>query len=99
MITRQVTPEQLVANEVPMLVADFFDDILHCTYEKARTAASSVIHNVVEEILFYLLRLKVTDKIIEEHISEYLDTRGAVDKIGEKLLSVNAFIGPMAAFI
>lgn len=50
--------DQMGAKEILALMVDLPDTILPCLYEKARTGARSVVHNVVEQIRFGLLRRK-----------------------------------------
>lgn len=41
----------------------------------------------------------MTDEILKKHIAKYLDTSDTADKVGEKLLSTNDFMEPIATFI
>lgn len=91
--------EQLVAKESTALVENSLHDILHWVYKEARTGVQSVVYNVVDEILFDLLREDVTDWTLHKHITKYFDTRDPNSKVGEKLLSTYVFMGPIPALI
>lgn len=55
--------------------------------------------NVVEQILFDLLRLELIDEIIDKHIVDYFDASVAADKICENLVSTNAFMRLIIMFL
>lgn len=80
-------------------MADSSEDILQGTYEKAHKGAHSVVYKVVEKIPFDLLRQKVMDEILDNHIANYCHNADAAEKICGKLLSRNAFMEPIAASI
>lgn len=64
MVSLQVarTTKQLVAKEVSTLAVGSMEDILQCTFEKARTEGLTVVYNVIGQVLLYLLRRKVMDE-------------------------------------
>lgn len=98
---RQITNtmEQMVAKWISTLVVDSLGDILQCPYEKVGMGGRSVVYNVIEKMLFDLLRREVMNKFLDKPIANYFDTSEAVDKISGKLLFTNAFITPIAAII
>lgn len=91
--------EQLIAREIPTLVADSPDDILQCAFEKARTRDFSVIHIVIKKALFKLLPEKWMDQTTNRQIAKYFDTSDTSNTVGEKQLSTNALMAPIAAII
>lgn len=62
-------------------MADNFDNILQCPYEKVRTAVPPIVYIVVERILFDLLRQEVVEKIFKKPIATYIDIGNAADKV------------------
>lgn len=101
MVFKQVacTTDQLVAKEVPTMVADLLDDSLQCTYKKARTGILFVVYNVVGQIQFHLLLREVMNEILDEHIAEYFDPSDTAGKVSEQLPSTNTSMALIAAFI
>lgn len=101
MIAKQVegTTKLLLAKEVPTLVADSLNDILQCTYEKSRTGARYVVYNVVKQIIFDLLRRDLMDKTLDQHIAKYFNTSDTVERVRANVVSKNAFMAPITAFI
>lgn len=91
--------EQLVSKEILTLVADSLSDILQWSYEKARTGARSVFYNVVEQMVFDMLRYERIDEFLDNRITKYFDTNDPADKVGGKLLSTNAFMAPIIKFV
>lgn len=53
----------------------------------------------MEQVLFDLLRSRVTGETVNKHISNYLNSNDAADKICGRLLSTNSFTAPIDAFI
>lgn len=101
MIAAQVkrATKQIVAKEITTLVEESLDDILQCAYENARSGVRSVVYNVVEQVVFDLIRQDVIGETLDKHISAYLDTENAADKVCDKLLSNNSFMTPIATFV
>lgn len=62
--------ELLIAKKIPTPVANSMDDIWAFGQEKERTRACSVVHNVMEQILYDLLRGGVIDEITNNHIAK-----------------------------
>lgn len=101
MVAAQVafTTEQLVAKGISTHVAKSLEEVMPCTYHRARTEVCSVFYTIFMEILLDLLKNELMDEVVDKRITNYLDTRDASDNFGEKLLSTNAFNAPFAAFI
>lgn len=70
---------------------------MQCAYENASTVVCSVIHNVVEQVLLYLIPKDVIGENLNKHISTYFNSDDATSKICVKPLSINSFMDPIAA--
>lgn len=101
MVAKQVvrTTEQLGFKGIQLLVAELVDDILECANQKARVKARSIVYNVVEQILLDLLSRELMEEILANYIVKYFDTTDTAYRVGQKLLSTNSFMAPIATFI
>lgn len=77
------TTEQLVAKEMPLLVADSVDDTMQCAYEKLGTGVHSVVDNFFEQIFSDLSRWEVMEEVLDNHIAKYFYTSDTAKKIGD----------------
>lgn len=93
------TSKPLVTNEISKLVADSLDGILQSSYVKRRIGVCSFVSKDFEQILFDLFRRGVMEDILDNHITRFFDTSNATDEIGEKLLSITAFMARISTFI
>lgn len=58
-----------------------------------------MVYIAVEKILFDLFCGEVMYETFDKHIAKYFDTSNTADKVGAKLLFINAFMAPIPACI
>lgn len=93
------TVEQMVVKEISALVPKSLDDIVHCPDENAGTGVCSVIYNAVEQVVLDVQHRDFIGDTLFRHISTYLYTGDAADKVCRKLLSTNFVMPSISAFI
>lgn len=101
MIAAQIasTTERTFPKEISALVANILEDIPQCGIEYARLGGRSEDYNIAKPILFDPLFKEVMDKTVNEHVAIYFDTGDAAHKTCGKLLSTDAIIAPIAAYL
>lgn len=88
-----------MAKEIPVLVAEYFDDTLQCSYENAHTGDRSNIFYRLWTGLLGLLRWDLIAERWNRYIFTYFTSDDAAGKACRKLLSSSFFMARIAAVI
>lgn len=83
------------------LVKKLLDDILSMSIHNAHCIMQSVVFNIVEQVMVYLLRLKVIGETLDAQLAKFFDAFAAAERVSvsKRLLALSLFIAHFATFL
>lgn len=81
------------------MIEESLDDVLPETFHSVQSGISSVVYDVVEMVMQYLLREYIIGQPLDAHIAKYFGTDEAANGLRKRLLTSASFMPPIATSV